>query len=197
VTVAELEIRIPSLFSSEAAFGDGAHQNSSRIFIQVQNIPQNASKQTSLVSILNLLPKSASLVDEVDAEKVQDQTADDIVGKGALGRHGREIPLVRLSRLDPQRSRQNKLPHRRRKPGQERIERVVPRQHAVRKLQAPNSHQKRQKSVQQLGALRRRRGVVGHHVVRDPVPCLRAAAAGAAAYYACGVGFEGGGCCWC
>jgi hypothetical protein len=72
-----------------------------------------------------LPPQStADLINKVDAEKVQDQTAHDVVGKGPayvsalsisppigntqinspFGRHGREIALVRLGRLDAQRS---------------------------------------------------------------------------------------------
>lgn len=117
---------------------------------------------------------------------MQYQAARNVVGKGSLGRHRREVGLVGLCRLDAERHRQDKLADRGGEAGQERIEgllvstdstlntqhstHIVARQHAVRKLQAAHDDEKGQKGIQQLRPLRRRRLVVARQVRPHAVP---------------------------
>lgn len=117
--------------------------------------------------------KGESSVDEVDAEKVQDQAAEDIVGKSPLRTNGLELARVLRVSLYPQAGREDELADRGTEARQESIERIIPAHDAVPELQHPDHDQEAQEGVHQLRPLRRRPHVPRVYALHDRLRVLR------------------------
>lgn len=112
-----------------------------------------------LIQILTPLAR-LSLIDKVHAEEMQDQAPKHKVRKRPLMTQTPKLHLILRIRLDPQTGREDELPNRGAEAGEERIERIIPNQHAIHKLQPAHRDQERHEDVNQLHPLRRRVHVV-------------------------------------
>jgi len=101
------------------------------------------------------MKKGKKLVNEVDAEEVEEQAAKDEVCECSLIRYALELNLVLWVRLDPQASCEHELTHCGAKAGQKCVERKIPCNSTVHELQYAHRNQKCHEAIQELDPLRR------------------------------------------
>jgi hypothetical protein len=110
--------------------------------------------------VLPIFPFQAHLINEIDANEMQQQTAEDKVRKRPLRTQAGELLFVQLVGLDAERDGEHELADRGRKAREEGVEGVVADDEAVQELDAAGDDQKGQEQVDQERSLRRRRRVV-------------------------------------
>lgn len=100
---------------------------------------------------------------------MEQQAAEDIVGECSLIRNTLKLSPILWIRLHPQTSRKHELANRRAEAGQERIERVVPDNNAIDKLQRTDCDQEGHEAVNDLHALRGPVQIVLPYAIEDLV----------------------------